>query len=205
VKKRFVGFIVVGLLGAALGLAYLLHDDSGSIKSTYASADAFAQKGQAMVPWRTPQADMAAFFPGAPLPDSAATKVISLAAKRTQIMKRLGKETPLDSNALYVYPVPGEGAVLLRRAAGEFGGIEVVLGIAEDGKVVGVRLQRHREPPEIERFLTSPSFLDGFVGKTSQSELALPTNTPTMAQKSALAVLRSVRALLIEYDAGTRP
>jgi hypothetical protein len=204
VKKSIVGLFVAGVLAAGLGLTYLFNDDSASVKTTYARADAFGQKGQAMVPWRTPQADMAAFFPGAPLPDSAAPKVVSLAAWRAEIIKRLGKETPLDSNALYIYPIPREGAILLRRAAGEFGGIEVVLGIADDGKVVGVRLQRHREPPEIERFLTSPRFLDGFVGKTSQSELTLPTNTPTMAQKSALAVLRSVRALLIEYDAGTR-
>lgn len=203
-KKSVVGVAVVGVLGAGLGLAYLLHDDSGSVKTTYARADAFSQKGQAMVPWRTPQADMAAFFPGAPLPDSAAPKVVSLAARRTEIIQRLGKETPLDSNALYVYPVPGHGAVLLRRTAGEFGGIEIVVGIGKTGAVVGVRLQRHREPPEIERVLTAPSFLGSFVGKTAQSNFSLPAATPLAAQKSARAVQSAVRALLIEYDAGTR-
>lgn len=203
-KKSVVAVVVVGLGGAALGLSYLLHDDSGPVKTTYARPDAFAQKGQAMVPWRTPKDDMAALFPGAPLPDSAAPHVVSLAARRAELIPRLGKDTPLDSNALYVYPVPGHGAVLLRRTAGEFGGIEVVVGIGKSGEVVGVRLQRHREPPEIEHFLTAPSFLAGFVGKTAQSDFALPATTPPAAQKSALAVLRAVRALLIEYDAGTR-
>ncbi len=203
-KKSVIGIVVVGLVGGALGLGYLLKDDSASVKTTYARPDAFAQKGQAMVPWRNPKADMAALFPGAPLPDSTSPKVLALSAKRAELLQRLGKDTPLDSNALYVYPIDGRGAVLLRRAAGEFGAIEVVLGIDASGKVVGVRLQRHREPPEIEKALISPAFLESFSGKTAQSTFELPSDFPSAAQSSARAVLRAVRALLIEYDAGTR-
>ena len=203
-KKSVVGIAVVGLVGGMVGLGYLLKDESVGVKTTYARPDAFAQKGQAMVPWRNPKQDMAALFPGAPLPDSTIPKVIALSAKRAELLQRLGKDTPLDSNALYLYSIDGRGAVLLRRAAGEFGAIEVVLGVDSTGRVVGVRLQRHREPPEIEKALTSPVFLERFSGKTAQSTFELPSDFPSGAQSSARAVLRAVRALLIEYDAGTR-
>jgi hypothetical protein len=205
VKKRVIGIVAVGLVGTVLGLSYLLNDDSSVVKTTYARHDAFAQKGQAMVPWRAPQTDLAALFPGAPLPDLTTPKIVALSARRAEILQRLGKDTPLDSNALYIYPITGRGAVLLRRAAGEFGAIEIVLGVDAHGKVVGVRLQRHREPPEIEKALRAPAFLESFSGKTAQSTFALPKALPPVATSSARAVLRAVRALLIEYDAGTRP
>ena len=197
-RKSVAGFTLAGVLGIGAGLVYLLRDDSGEVKTTYARRDPLAQNAPAMVSWRDPKADMAALFPGAPVPDSSAPKVIALSSKRAQLMKSLGKETPLDSNALYVYPVAGSGAVLLRRAAGEFGAIEVVLGIENSGKVAGVRIQRHREPPEIEKILTSPKFLGSFSGKTAQSDFSKDT------EKSLRAVSLAVRALLIEYDAGTR-
>ena len=203
-KKSIVGIAVIGLLGACLGLAYLLHDGSGDVKTAYARPNPFGPQSQPMVPWRAPRADLDVFFPGAALPDSAAPRVLALSSKRAEIIRRLGNETPLDSNALFVFPVEGRGAILLRRAAGEFGAIEVVLGVDTAGKVVGLRLQRHREPPEIERALTARPFLMSFSGKTAQSHFELPAQTPPVAEKSARAVLRAVRALLIEYDAGTR-
>ena len=203
-KKSIIALATVGLVGSALGLAYLLYNDESDVKTTYARPDAFPQHSQPMVPWRARKTDMTALFPGAPVPDSSAPQVIALSSKRAELVKRLGKETPLDSNALYVYPVEAHGAVLLRRAAGEFGAIEVVLGVESSGKIVGVRLQRHREPPEIASVLTAPAFLASFSGKTAQSSFELPPTTPLVAEKSAGAVLRAVRALLIEYDAGTR-
>ncbi len=202
-KKAIWVVGISGLAAIAASLAYLLRGDSTEVKTTYADPHAFAQKGQAMVPWRNPQADMGAFFPGAPIPDTGEPKILALSAHRAELIKRLGN-TPLDSNALYVFPVTGRGSVLLRRVAGEFGAIEVVLGVDTSGKAVGVRIQRHREPPEIEKALASPAFETFFLGKTAQSTFTLPAGIPSAAQRSAEAVMLGVRALLIEYDAGTR-
>ena len=203
-KKSQLALISVAAMGSVGGIAYLLQDESGSVKTTYTRPDAFVQKPQAMIAWRSPAADMALFFPGASLPDSANPKVVPLSRHRVEILKSLGPETPLDSNALYVFPVHEKGAVLLRRVAGEYGSIEVVVGIDTLGRVVGVHIQRHREPPEIEKALTAPTFLASFSGKTATSTFTLPPELPQIAKTSAQAVSRSVRALLIEYNAGTR-
>ncbi|MGC4044213.1 MAG: hypothetical protein QM758_10480 [Armatimonas sp.] len=177
-KRSFWIVTALGLAGITASLIYLLRPDTTEVKTTYTHHDAFAQKGQAMVPWRDAPADMKALFPGAPVPDTGNPKIVALSSHRADIIKRLGN-TPLDSNALYVFPVENRGAVLLRRVSGEFGGIEVVLGVDASGKAVGVRVQRHREPPEIEKILLSPEFQKSFVGKTAQSDFTLPTGTPS--------------------------
>jgi hypothetical protein len=157
-----------------------------------------------MCPWRDPKADLHRFFPDA---SDYKLEALILSSVRLEVIKRLGPETPLESNALYIYRAyrgkEERGAFLVRRAAGEFGAIEVVVAIDTAGHVVGIHLQRHREPPEIAAALVSPAWLGAFKGKTAKDSLRVGGGLPSVppaSGKSAEAVARTVRALLIEYD-----
>ena len=162
-----------------------------------------------MFPWREPERDMRAFFPGS---TDYATDVLILSRLRLLILKRLGPGERLDSNALYLYRVSRNGAaagtVLVRRTAGEHGAVEVVIGVDTQGRVAGVRVQRQREPPRIAAEITSSAWLDSFRGKTADSAFEmgrdLPDVTPAAAQ-SARVLAGAVRALLIEFDVGEHP
>ena len=158
----------------------------------------------AMCPWRDPKADLNRFFSDA---DSYKLEALILSSLRLEVIRRLGPDTPLESNALYIYRVhrgkEARGVVLVRRAPGEFGAIEVVVAVDASGQIVGVHLQRHREPPEVAAALESPTWLGAFKGKTADDPLRIGTGLPAVpaaARKSAEAVARAVRSLLIEYD-----
>lgn len=165
-----------------------------------------ARGAQAMCPWREPERDMAALFPGA---TGYTTDLLVLSHLRLAILKRLGPGARLDSNALYVYRVARgserAGTVLVRRVSGEYGAIEVVVGVDANGRVEGARIQRHREPPETAASITSARWLGAFRGKTADARFEpgedLPP-VPPSAQASARAVAQAVRSLLVEYEAG---
>lgn len=158
----------------------------------------------AMCPWRDPTGDRKRFFPDA---DGHTQETLILSSLRLDILKRLGPHGVLESNALYLYRVhhgkDQRGTVLVRRTAGEFGVIEVVVAVDPSRRIVGVRLQRHREPPEVAAALESPAWLGVFRGKTASDPLEIGNGlpeVPTSARKSAEAVAQAVRSLLIEYD-----
>lgn len=161
-----------------------------------------------MCPWREPDRDLRLFFPGAA---TYRTDVLILSRLRTQIIRQLGPHTPLESNALYLYriqqgPTP-RGTVLVRRTAGRFGAMEVVVALDRRGRIIGVRLQRHREPLVVASILTSPHWLGAFRGKTAASRWKIGEDIPAVpaeARVSAEAMVRAVRALLIEWEIGER-
>ena len=158
----------------------------------------------AMCPWRTPAQDMAAFFPGA---DRYETRTLILSGLRIPLKQRLGARTPLETNRLYAYPVwqgrTRRGTMLVQRAAGDYGALELVVGVGPNGRVAGARVQRHREPPEIARAITSPVWLGAFRGKTAQDAwrpgLDLPA-VSAVARPAARTLADTARALLIERD-----
>ncbi len=155
-------------------------------------------------PWRDPQGDLRVFFPTA---DRYQTRMVSLSGSRLPILKRLGPAVSLASNSLSVFPLfhgtAPRGAVLIQRAAGEYGVIEVVVGVDTVGRVQGVRLQRLREPDRIARALTDPPWLRSFRGKTAADPWRLGGDVPDRpapARASARIIVGTVRSLLIEYD-----
>jgi hypothetical protein len=158
----------------------------------------------AMCPWRDPQADLRALFPGA---DGYTQATLILSPLRLPILRRLGPGATLPSNTLYAYRVTrgGEpqGAVLVRRVPGEYGAIEVVVGVDRTRRIVGVRVQRHREPDETARVLFVPAWLGAFRGKGAgdmfQPGRDLPA-VPPDALTDARAVANAVRSLLVEFD-----
>lgn len=164
-----------------------------------------------MVPWRDPARDVVVLFPGAATPPTDTPQVISLSRHRREIQEALGPETPLAGNALYVYPVTkngvAQGVVILRRARGEWGAIEVVVGIKPNEEIAGIRIQRHREPHDVADYLNSPAFINDFPGKKYNHRFRLGFDSPpapAYARTSAHAVAQAVRAVCIEYHAGTR-
>lgn len=159
----------------------------------------------AMCPWREPERDLHAFFP---LAREYRQETLVLSPLRLEIQRRLGPGVPLESNSLYVYRVNDgrrlNGAFLIRRAAGEFGAIETVVAVGPARRIIGIRLQRHREPPPVAAFLESPAFLNAFRGKSAKSAFRLGDDLPAappVAKRSAESVAGAVRSLLIEYDA----
>ena len=142
-----------------------------------------------MCPWRDPKGDLARFFPGE---KSWHQETLILSSHRGEILKRLGPGEALDSNSLYVYRVGSSkidpvGSLLVKRFAGEYGAIEAVIAVSPARRIVGVRVQRHREPPESAKALESTA---GFAGKTAGDPL--PQDSPALA--------RAVRAELIALD-----
>ena len=158
----------------------------------------------AMCPWRDPEGDRARFFPGS---SGFTQDTLILSASRLEILRRLGPGIPLLSNTLYAFRVRREGKVagtiLLRSARGEYGVIEVVLAVNPERKIIGLRLQRHREPPQIAAALTDIHWLQSFQGKSAKDSFQLGKDlrdVPEAARPSARAVAATVRSLLIEYE-----
>ena len=158
----------------------------------------------AMCPWREPKSDLPRFFPAA---TSYRTELIVLSRKRVEILRRLGGRSGIPSNALYVYPVSNGhremGLIAVRRVAGSYGALEVVLAVGLDYRVLGLRIQRHREPPKTAALFNSATWQIAFRNKDALSPLKHGLDLPVVAPesaKSAGAVADAVRALLIELD-----
>jgi hypothetical protein len=161
-----------------------------------------------LCPWREPQRDIRAFFPGA---TGTREETIILSHLRVAMIRDLGR--PLTSEEMLLRPfrvLRGSerlGTVLVRRVKGEFGAIELVLAVAPEGTVRGLRVQRMREPAPIAAALTAPGWLSAFQGKTADSPLQsgedlLRVNEET--SRSAAAVADGVRSMLILLRAAER-
>ena len=194
-KKRALIPLAIVVITVGILARTWLQKSAAPLNLEYSTKNAFASKGVAMIPWRDPESDIKHVFPGATIPDTGNPTIIPLSRHRLTLIKKLGQ---LDSNALYAHKIQGKGVVLLRRTKGESGAIEVVLFITTDNTVAGVIIQRHREPAIIAKQLLDPAFLNAFKGLA-------PTSTfPTFKNTSEQAVSDAIRAMLVEYDAGSR-
>lgn len=134
-------------------------------------------------------------------------ETLLLGALRLEILKRLGPGATLRESALDAHRVQRAngtpaGTVLVRRAPGEYGAIELVVGVDPVGRVAGVRVQREREPPPVAAALTSPRWLGALRGKTAGDPWRIGNDVPAVppaARPSADALAGTVRALLIEF------
>ncbi|HLJ57310.1 MAG TPA: hypothetical protein VKT77_19895, partial [Chthonomonadaceae bacterium] len=147
-----------------------------------------------LCPWRTPDADRLRYFPGSL---SSRDESLILSRQRLALKDRLGRTPLADDNAIIVHRILGpegpQGVVVTRRVRGECGLIELVLATDSQGRVVGAKLQRHREPEATARALDSPSWLGAFRGKDCCSPWTLGRDIPAVpaeARISAEAVLR---------------
>ncbi len=191
------------VLTAVVGGAATLHS-SGRERVEVIGLRTAIPTAAPMCPWRHPEQDMRAFFPGA---TEYRTELLALSRYRAQILARLGPSGTLESNALYVHRVlqggRTVGTVLVRRMAAEHGALELVVAVNPDGTVGGVRIQRQREPAAVSAALSSPEWLSALRGKRADSPFSLGDDVPAVpaaAQPCAAALLRGLRSLLIEYQ-----
>lgn len=154
-----------------------------------------------LCPWRDPDGDLKAFFPGA-TGYRVETRVLS--GLRLELSQRLGRAPRPDENALHLWRIYRQhmllGTVSTKRVKGQYGAIELVLAADPEGRVCGLRLQRLREPPAVARALDNPVWLSAFkemqAGGPWEVGAGLPAVAPE-ADASAQAVAQGARSLLI--------
>lgn len=159
-----------------------------------------------LCPWRDPEADLARFFPAANRRD---TRTLILSGRRVELARELGRQPTAEENALQVHHALHDnhpvGTILTRRVKGEHGGIELVLAVTPEGRVRGVKIQRHREPPEVASVLGEAGWLNRFEGRDRRSDWDAAgdcAGLPAGARSSAQAVVEGIRSLLILLAAG---
>lgn len=163
--------------------------------------------------WRDPDRTMARLFPDA-RDYVTITKRVTLAAGK-RIEAALGR--PLDHSekaefnfydlrALRAGKVTPVGTAMALAGKGEFGAIEVVVGMDPAGTIRAVYIQRSRERSN--KIIRSTDFLRQFVGKTARDPLAFGAdlNEPKGAEVAAEAVRLTIRKMLLFHQelAGTR-
>jgi hypothetical protein len=158
-------------------------------------------QSEPLCPWRQPEEDMNRFFSGS---TSYQTETRILSGLRAPLAAQLGREPTGDENALRLYRVYAQqkplGVVLTRRVKGAYGAIELVLPVAPDGHVLGLRLQRQREPGDIAAALQRPEWLASFVGKRVHDEWKLGEDVGGISEEargSAEAIVEGTRSLLV--------
>ncbi|HLK55372.1 MAG TPA: hypothetical protein VKU00_02335 [Chthonomonadaceae bacterium] len=161
-----------------------------------------------LCPWRNPREDAKVFFPTA---TAYREETLILSRQRIEVGKLLGRTPTGEENALKIFRIlQGEtpiGAVVPRRIRSESGVIELVVAVGNDGRVVGAKLQRLREPDAVAEVLQSPAWLNAFHGASSASAWKLGQDFPAVsaaARPSAEAILDGARTALILLDVGNR-
>lgn len=170
-------------------------------------------EGAPMCPWRNPESDLAAFFPGSgPAPQTEIeTRVLS--GLRVELQRRLGRTPSAEENALQIHRVRRGaellGNVIVRRVKGEAGAIEIVVATTPDQRVVGVRIQRQRESEEVAAVLGRSEWLGRFRGVRlgddwkANGAPGLAAGEPGVA--SASAIVDGVRSLLVLLEMAEDP
>lgn len=151
--------------------------------------------------WRDPERTMQRIFPKAKDYETIERKIS--AAKAGVIENRLGKSLdPGEREDWIFYKIRGDsgetlGYVLTDAEKGEFGAIEIVMGITPEGKVRGVYIQRARER---DKEFKSRVFLDQFIGKTKEGPLRIGKDIRAEASLPTEQVSFAVRKMLVMYD-----
>lgn len=203
---RWLTVFAAGAVITALGgIVYLLQPDAPAVATV--DLPLVDSGGPPMCPWREPKRDLQRFFPSA---TDYRTDTLALSSIRQPILDRLGPGGRIESNSLYAHRALQNGktvgSVLVRRAPGPHGAVEMVMAVDLTGKVVGVHLQRHREPPAVAQFLLSPSFLERFRGITAESDPRTVHADLGDANKreAAQAITGMLRTMLIEFEEAER-
>jgi hypothetical protein len=134
-----------------------------------------------------------------------------LSGSREELAERLGRMPTGDENALRLYRVFQEtdplGCVMTRRVKGEYGAIELVLGVDTRKRICGTRLQRMREPEPVARALDNSEWLGSFTGKDAASAWKMGVDLPEVPAEvrvSAEAMVQGARSLLVLLEVGDR-
>lgn len=199
------GLLIALVAAAALAAGAWRLTAAGPAIPTHTAAAHPLIEAAPLCPWRDPEGDLLRFFPGA---TGHREELKILSHLRVALIHDLGRPLTAEELLLRPYRITAGaaplGSVLVRRVKGEFGAIELVLAVAPDGRVRGLRLQRQREPTSVAALLTSPRWLDAFQGKSADSPLRVGEDLPAVPRKariSADAIADGVRASLILFRA----
>jgi transcriptional regulator of nitric oxide reductase len=150
--------------------------------------------------WVNPDRDIRNFFPGA---GSYSTEMKRYTKEQEAvIVKRLGSPLDPDESEFKFYRVKKQdqvvGTVLTHQARGRYGAVQTVVAIDNDGRIIGVYVQRHREPVN----LNQEPFLKQFKGKTAHDPFAVGQDIQSIrgSEQSCRAVAFSVKKIIIAYD-----
>jgi hypothetical protein len=204
--KRTFWIVLAAVSAAAVLAAAVVTHSANSLPQAETlhinDTPAQAVDSPGMLPWRNPKSDMKVFFPGA---TDYRLQPVAFSGIVAPIQQRLGPKTPLEVYGIYVYTILRNGSVCgtvsIQQADGEYGVIEVVVGLDDQSRIVGVRLQRYREPDAITKAIASPAWLSSFQGKDENSAFRIGDDIPAVpkdALPSARAVVATVRSLVIE-------
>jgi hypothetical protein len=195
--------------GALAVLAILLwrfapsHESEAQLESKASPPEAAP-----LCPWREPQADMQALFPDATRYESE-TRILS--GRRLELAERLGRMPTGDENTLRLNRIYRDqvclGTVLTRRVKGDYGAMELVLAVAPNQRVQGLRLQRSREPDSVMSELLDPAWQRSLRGKGADCPWQLGRDIPDVAieaRGSARALVEAAKALLILLETADR-
>jgi len=154
----------------------------------------------ALCVWVNPDRDLKNFFPGA---KSYTTEIKKYNKEQEKVIeKRIDAQLDPDENEFKFYRVKKDnkvvGTVLTHQARGKYGAVQVVVGIGNDDKIIGVYVQRHREPTN----LNKESFLKQFEGKTVEDPITVGKDIKPINgyNKSSEAVAFSVKKILVVHD-----
>ncbi|MHB0935775.1 MAG: hypothetical protein ACYC6A_05245 [Armatimonadota bacterium] len=154
----------------------------------------------ALCVWLNPDRDIKNFFPGA---KSYTTDIRKYSKEEEKVIeKRIGAQLDPDENEFKFYRVKKDnkvvGTVLTHQARGKYGAVQTVAGIGNDGKIIGVYVQRHREPTN----LNKDTFLKQFKGKTVEDPITVGKDIDPIKgyDKSSQAVAFSVKKILVIHD-----
>ncbi|MEM5799955.1 MAG: hypothetical protein QXZ43_04815 [Candidatus Aenigmatarchaeota archaeon] len=151
--------------------------------------------------WRNPEKTMIKIFPKAN-DYKTITKVFG-EDKRKVIEDRLGNKLAEGERKDWIYyEIKGSenktlGYIIADAEKGEYGVIEIVMGITPDGKIEGIYIQRSREK---DKNFKSEQFLKQFCGKTIKDPIKLGEDIKAVETIAVKAVILGVRKMLIFYD-----
>lgn len=155
--------------------------------------------------WRDPERTMQRIFPQARdyktltvkvTPDKVAAIEESLGAKMDESEKK-------EFNFYDITGGSGKmGTIMALAGKGEYGTIEVVIGVDPSGRIVGTYIQRSRE--RVSRALQSPEFLNQFAGKTNKDGFDNIKPASPDAKSASGVVASVIKKMLVFHDVLTK-
>lgn len=151
--------------------------------------------------WRDPDRAMSRLFPAARDYETVDVKIGRDALAR--IEKRLGRALdPGERTNWIYYTITGSkgqvlGQVLTDAERGDFGAIELVMGVDPAGKATSIYVQRARERDKV---FKSKGFLDQFVGKTVADSLRVGEDIQGARSTATEQVAFGIRKMLVMYE-----
>ena len=178
-QSSFRAFIALGLLLLGMQIAY---------------ADVCV--------WRNPERTMQKIFPEAG-DYKTVTRIISNNQREAIETRLQGKLAPGESKDWIYYEITGAkketlGYIIADAEKGEYGVIEIVIGISSDTKIKGIYIQRSMER---DKGFKAKDFLEQFIGKAINDPIKIGGDIKVSNESIAVkAVILGVRKMLIFYD-----